>query len=484
MEFRASSTSLDALRNLPTPARPTVDPAAVVVPDGYAVEALVAGLSFPTCMAFADDGALFIGEGGSTWPTRPYMPPRLLRLDPSGRLERLTTEVLAGPRGLAWRDGALYMSTKGGYSMRIVRHDLKRDERKVLIDGVPSGGWHEPGGPLFGPKDGLMYFGQGSIALNGVIEPAGFTVDIAKHPRAHDVPGQDIKLTGNNVWSRNPAAAFPYLSETGPFKPFGTPARKGEVIEGRKFCSSCIMRAKPDGSEPELLAWGVRNPFGMAFDENGELFVSDNDFEEKGDRPIGEDPDRIWHIRNAREPHGSIATPDWYGFPDYCGDGLPVWHEKHHPQRGPVPQPLLEDPPPLAGPAAYLGRPHTCLCKMDFCRSDGFGHRGQLFLCQFGTFYPLNTLREEHLSNGFNVARVDLASGAAEPFVRNRSPGPASAERGSGGIERPVDCKFGPDGKSLYVLDFGVVTVTRDHLVAYAHTGVLWRITRQGGAPS
>ena len=481
MEFRATQASREALRRLPTPARPIVDGRDVVVPDGYAAEPLVVGLSFPTCLAFADDGTLFIGEGGSTWPTRPYMPPRILHLDASGRLEPIATEVLGGPRGLAWRDGALYVSLKGGYTTRVVRHDLATGERTVIVDGLPNGGWHEPGGPLFGPHDGLMYFAQGSVALNGVVEPAGFTVDLAKHPRAHDVPGQDVTLSGNNVWSRNPTTAYPFLAETGPFKPFGVPAKKGEVVKGRLFCSTCVMRARPDGSQPELLAWGVRNPFGMAFSEDGELYVSDNDLEEKGDRPVGEDPDRIWHIRNARQPHGSVTTPDWYGFPDFCGDGLPVWHEKHRPQRGPVPEPLLENPPPLAGPAAYLAEPHTCLTKMDFCRSDAFGpgQRGKLLLCRHGTYYPLNSLRPEHRHNGFNVARIDLATGATESFARNREPGPASAHPGGGGIERPVDCKFSPDGRSLYVLDFGVTTVTRDHVVSYAHTGVLWRITRR-----
>jgi hypothetical protein len=45
------------------------------------------------------------------------------------------------------------------------------------------------------------------------------------------------------------------------------------------------------------------------------------------------------------------------------------------------------------------------------------------------------------------------------------------------GIERPVDCAFSPDGRSLYVLDFGVARVQEAGMFSYAHTGVLWRIT-------
>src|SRR5436853_3377911 len=101
-ELRATRTSLETLRTLPTPARPVVDPSAVMVPPGYVVEAIIVGLSFPCGMGFTDNGTLFILEGGSTWPTRPYMPARILRLDPSGTLEQFAVEVLGGQRGVAY----------------------------------------------------------------------------------------------------------------------------------------------------------------------------------------------------------------------------------------------------------------------------------------------------------------------------------------------------------------------------------------------
>jgi len=480
--IRASKGPRGALRRLPTTVRPIVDPADVMVPEGYEIEPLVVGLSFPTCMEFGDDGTLYIGEGGSTWPTRPALPPRILSLTTDGKLGVMGVESFGGPRGMAFKDGTLYVMAKGGYLTRLVKFDTKSGKRTILIEKFPDGGWHEPGGPVISPRDGLLYFAQGSVSLYGAVDPEGFTVDIAKHPKAHDVPGQDVTLTGNNVWSRNPTRSFPYYAETGPFKPYGVSSKKGEVIKGEKFCNSAVWRSKLDGSDVELLAWGIRNPFGMAFSEAGELYVSDNDFEEKGDRAIGEDPDRIWHIKNASKPHGTVTTPDWYGFPDLAGDGLPVWHEKHRPNRGQPAQPFLENPPKWAGPAAVLIPPHTCECRMDFSRSDAFGHRGDLFLAQFGTYAPLNTTREEALNRGFQVARVNVKTGAIETFVRNTKPGPASYHPGDGGIERPVDCKFSPDGKSLYVLDFGVNKAMRETVTVFGHTGVLWRVTRKGVA--
>ena len=446
---------------LPTSARRCVNPADVAVPEGYRVEAVAVGLSFPCGMAVEPGGVIFVAEGGTTWPTRPWMPPRILRIETTGEVRVLAHLEEGGPRGLAYHDGYVYAMAKGGYHSRLLRFDAHTGERTVLVDKLPDGGWHEPGGPIF-DKEGNVYFAQGSVAQQGVIEPSGFTVDIARHPHAHDVPGQDVTLTGDNVWSFDPVVPYNDMTPTGAFKPYGEPAKKGEVIKGEFWCSTGVYRARPDGTEPELLAWGIRNPYGLALNEEGELYISDNDFEEKGNRAVGEDPDRVWHVKNGAKPFGSVTTPEWFGYPDYGGFGLPLWDERHKPNRGTQARQLIQDPPPLSGPAAALFAPHTCLTMMDFSRSDAFGHRGKLFLTQWGTLAPMNTLRGEALKRGFQVALVDVTTGEAEPFMSNKQPGPASLIPGSGGLERPVDCKFAPDGKRLYVLDLGAAVIKRN----------------------
>lgn len=477
MNLNATKGSKEDLKHLPTSVRPVIDPDDVWVPEGYKVEVVMAGLSFPTGMATADDGTIFVNEGGSTWPTRPASIPRTLRLDPEGNIDVFAVENLGGPRGLAYKDGFLYVSVKGGYHTRIIRYNVHTCEKQVLIDKIPDGGWHEPGGPVISP-DGYLYFAQGSVAQQGVVLPQGFTVDLAKHPHAHDVPGQDVTLTGNNVWSRNPLMPFPYLTETGAFKPFGMTAEKGEIVRGELWCTTGVWRSKLDGTEPELLAWGIRNPYGLAINEDGELYASDNDMEEKSERATAEDPDRIWHIRHAKKAPGTVKMPDWYGFPDLCADGKPLWDESHLPKKGKIAEPLLQDPPPWAGPPVFFEKPHSGMTKMDFCKTDAFGYRGKLFACEWGTLAPLNSPRPKALHNGFRVMMIDVETGEGVPFFRNKKPGPASAH-GTGGIERPVDCKFSADGRSLYVLDFGHVTVTGGFMLSYAHTGVLWRITRK-----
>ncbi|MEH7117164.1 hypothetical protein V7128_07040 [Neobacillus vireti] len=150
--------------HLPISASPVINPDDVWVPEGYKVEVVAAGLSFPTGMGFEDDGTLYILEGGSTWPTRPALPPGILRLHPKGELKTFAVETLGGPRSVSYHDGYIYVSCKGGYLARIVRYDVKTRKREDLIEKIPSGGWHEPDGPVFSPHDGLMYFANGSVS--------------------------------------------------------------------------------------------------------------------------------------------------------------------------------------------------------------------------------------------------------------------------------------------------------------------------------
>ncbi|WP_232311151.1 hypothetical protein [Robertmurraya korlensis] len=117
------------------------------------------------------------------------------------------------------------------------------------------------------------------------------------------------------------------------------------------------------------------------------------------------------------------------------------------------------------------------MTKMDFCRSEEFGFRGELFVAEFGTYAPLNSPHEKDINNGFQIVRVDVKSGQSKVFLKNKEPG-ASSYNQSGGIERPVDCKFHPNGKSFYVLDFGHSPVKEGLVQAYGHTGVLWKISK------
>ena len=66
MTLPTVAVSPDALQQLPTPARPRLDPADVLLPAGYRAEVVLAGLSMPCGMGVDDEGTVHVLEGGST----------------------------------------------------------------------------------------------------------------------------------------------------------------------------------------------------------------------------------------------------------------------------------------------------------------------------------------------------------------------------------------------------------------------------------
>jgi hypothetical protein len=154
----------------------------------------------------------------------------------------------------------------------------------------------------------------------------------------------DIVLTGRNFVSddvSNPGSGRKVT--TGAYVPYGTPTSPGQVIPGRLPCNGAILRIPSTGGRLQWVAWGFRNPFGLAFAPDGQLYTLDNMYDERGIRPVFGAGDLLWRVQPGL----------WYGFPDYWG-GAPLTHprfaEKPH---QPHPQFLLahhpnHPPEPLA----------------------------------------------------------------------------------------------------------------------------------------
>jgi glucose/arabinose dehydrogenase len=226
------------------------------------------------------------------------------------------------------------------------------------------------------------------------------------------------------------------------------------------------MRVAAGGGAPELVAWGFRNPFGLAFAPDGQLWVTDNSYDERGSRAVWGTGDLLIAVRPAT----------WYGWPDYHGD-KPLPDEAHDPPGRPRPEFILQEHPGKPPrPAAIFGV-HSSADGLDISRSEAFGHRGEIFVALFGDMAPTagKTLRPV----GFKVVRVDGGTGVIHDFAVNRGAtnGPASRLR-HGGLERPVAVRFSPDGSALYVVDFGILLMTDQGAQPQRETGVIWKITR------
>ena len=244
------------------------------------LEAVVEDLSFPTSLTFDDTGAAYIAESGL--PFGGAAPGgRIWRINTDGTRTRIAKNLRPPVNGLTFHEGALYVS-EGGHPGRISRMDLDGNQT-VLLDNLPGPGNYHTNMVAFGP-DNKLYFSQGAMTNTGIVGLDAYELGwLRRLPHAHDIPGYDIVLTGVNVETDNPLGELEGgRIRTGAFVPFGTTSEAGQHIAGQLPCTSAIMRCNLDGSELELVAWGVRNAFALGFLPDGRLIAIDQGADDRG----------------------------------------------------------------------------------------------------------------------------------------------------------------------------------------------------------
>src|SRR5579863_7238490 len=221
--------------------------------DGYRLERVLSGLTFPTSATFDDQGRIYVVDGGFAYgPT--YTPARILRL-PSDWQPRAggapdaadVAEVdcdagLVGPvTGVAFHDGQLYVAHRGRVSL-VAADGTLRD----VLSGLPSQGDYQNNKLAFGP-DGLLYCGQGTATNSGVVGWDNHRYGwLRRSPGFCDIPGRDVTLVGQNFTTTSPLSDDGALVTTGAFSPFGTPTTPGQVVRGGLPCTGAVMRCQPD----------------------------------------------------------------------------------------------------------------------------------------------------------------------------------------------------------------------------------------------
>lgn len=444
---------------------PAVSAESIAVHPGYRIERVASGLRFPTGVAFDAEGRPCIVESGYAYGEK-FDTPRLLRVELDGSLTTLASGADNGPWTGVVSDGEQFFVAEGGVleGGRILR--IAADGRiDTLIEDLPSRGDHHTNGPAIGP-DGKIYFGIGAATNSGVVgEDSAKFGWLKRFPDFHDVPGEDITLSGQNFETAN--AFGEGTVETGAYVPYGVPTTKHQVIRGSVRCTGSVLRISQDGGEPELVAWGFRNPFGLAFDDGGQLYVTDNGFDERGSRPIWGAADVLWKVEERR----------WYGWPDYSA-GQPVTRDDFDPPGEAGPKFLLAAHPSTPPAPVAQFACHSSANGLDFSRNREFGFVGDAFVALFGDQVPGTGKLLAPV--GFKVVRVELATGAIEDFARNddERSGPASLLKKSG-LERPIAVRFDPAGTTLYVVDFGILRQQGSQSEPQIGTGVLWRIVKE-----
>ncbi|MFP5371858.1 MAG: PQQ-dependent sugar dehydrogenase, partial [Actinomycetes bacterium] len=340
------------------------------------------------------------------------------------------------------------------------------------VTGLPGLGDHQANHPLIGP-DGRVYWGQGSVTNMGVVGSDNFGFEwLPRFPEQHDVPGGDIVLAGRNYEVPDVLGNPLDRVTVGAYSPYGTPTQPGQRIAGSARASGAVLSCLPDGSDLRVVAWGLRNPFGIATHPDGRLFATEHGSDERGARWIIGDPDDFYEIRDGA----------WYGWPDFAS-GVRLDDPRWGPG-GTGREPVLAefpDPDPPKPVASF--ETHAAANGFDFSRDDSFGFVGEAFVALFGDLAPVTTPRQV-VPAGFKVVRVEPDTGAIRDFAVNRVQGPAS-KLFHGGFERPSHCVFGPDGV-LYVVDFGEIKIAPEKgaIRMRQGTGAVWRIRREPGVPA
>jgi glucose/arabinose dehydrogenase len=415
--------------------------------DAGRLELVADGLTFPASVAFDAHGVAHVAESGLPFGGAP-LGGAVWRLGDDGARTALVRGLRAPVNGLTWHDGAFYVS-EGGHPARISR--LAPDgTMTTVLAGFPGPGNYHVNMCVVGP-DERLYFSQGAMTNMGVVGLDAYEVGwLRRLPHGHDVPGLAVSLTGTNFVTDDPTAPVPgSQAVTGGFAPFGTPTRSGQRVPAALPATASVMRCNLDGTGLELVAWGLRNAYGLGFLPDGRLLAVDQGADDRGSRPVGDAPDVLFEVHQDA----------WYGWPDHIA-GRPVTDPRFAPQRGPHPTFLLDhsDLPEPERPLLELP-PHAAAVKFDLA-PPGTGLDGSLLVALFGDERPMTAPAGPRVGRG--IAVIDPTDWSLAPLVSGDP------------LRRPIDVRV-HDG-AAYVVDFGEFEMSDPGVDAQAATGRLWRL--------
>lgn len=239
---------------------------AVRVPAGFQAQTYIRGLDAPTAMAWGPDRALYLTQEGG----------EVVRIDPKTRRPKTILRGFKVPLGLAWLDGALFVSAQG------TLWRVNRGQRRAIVRNLPFGR-HQQDNVV--TRRGRLYFGSGStcdvctetsrlsaailsvlpngrglrVVARGLRNPYGLTVDPVTHRLYASVNGQD------ELGDREPAETVVEIRQG---RDFGWP-RCWPSYRTKRLRGSCAGVTRPVAFlEPHSAAGG------MAF-WNGALYVAE-----------------------------------------------------------------------------------------------------------------------------------------------------------------------------------------------------------------
>lgn len=269
------------------------------VPDGFSLEEIY----HPSANEQGSWVALAQGPNGIIYSCDQYG--KIYSFAPPKKGEQLSKKditpldiEIGQAHGLLWAFNSLYVSVNkrweedsdygsGIYRILDIDGDGVLDQSTMLLK-LQGDGEHGPHSLVLSPDGDEIYF----IAGNHTLVP--------------DVLKNNSRLPNN--WNEDNLIPT-YLDARGHANDIKAPG-------------GWVAKFNPEGTEWELISAGYRNPFDIAFNNDGELFTYDSDMEWDIGMPWYR-PTRICHVVPGSEYGWRTGSGKW---PAYYPDNLPVVH--------------------------------------------------------------------------------------------------------------------------------------------------------------
>ncbi len=473
------------------------DLSAIKVPEGFKIEKVVGGLSFPTSITWDNQHNMYVVEAGGGFLPEPP-PARILRIY-NGYIKEVVNltarGVIAPVVGLTYHKNNFYVTHRATDMSGAVSR-ITKDGSGItqILKGFLDGASEHPLNAIRMGPDGRMYLAVGPASNSAVVGP-DLEPFVARTPSLHTTSAKDLVLLGKNFKTADFRTKDNLTDSvmTGAYVPFGVSTTPGQRIPGTNKPGGAIVSFDPDNAEGTLqtYAYGMRNVIGFAWGHNGDMYAAVNGYDVRGSRPVKDMYDATYKVTKGT----------WYGWPDFSAALEPLNDPKFEVKDELQAQVFINGVPQgknlgflIDHRASGLTAPdrglllgvhtfHTSPSVPDVAPRSWGEYSGHLFIPEWGDLTPPTDPEISRV--GYKIVRIDPSKKYVSPFIRNNVDLPGS-EQGLAGkaLERPFDVKFGPDG-AMYIVDYGQVKINpartnqgREPYEYIAGTGVIWKVTK------
>jgi hypothetical protein len=312
------------------------------------------------------------------------------------------------------------------------------------------------------------------------------------HSGFHDQTLTDLKIGGYRFDTEDPEAGplNPDKVNTAPFNPFRMSNQRIKAAKGGKP-GAAIYSVSPEGGDLRVEAHGLRHPRGLAFNEFGNLYASNQGMELRGTRPVKDDPDVVVRIPLSANfgPVTTAPPATWFGWPDYSADLVSITDARFQPPPALLGRtgyrelsPLIDYReteldvadretllsavlPSLSGAAGMAFVPESAPAELE-------DYKGMLVVALHGDRAPFATSGLPLIQPvGYKLVVIDPERRVVRDFIYNV----AGRKRDERMLDRPIDVAFAPDG-AMYVLDMGEMRLRDGQQRVKPGTGALYRL--------